>query len=172
MLLQESAEKMPKSAEVKYHLGTAHYLLGNEEPARAALEESVKATEPFSGIEDAKKLLALLLLDTAKAVDKKLLVLGLSAWAADLTQDPPTTPMPTIVSRYQAGANTAILVRRYNNLPQGVPSGGYGRNQISIHLHNFHSAPDSDGAARSKRWHIAAATRRSVPRRSARAFST
>ncbi len=67
VLLQESAEKLPKSAEVRYHLGTAHYLLGNEEPARAALEESVKATEPFSGIEDAKKLLALLLLDTAKA---------------------------------------------------------------------------------------------------------
>ena len=59
--------------------------------------------------------------------------------------DKPMTPMPTIVSRYQAGANTAILVRRFNNLPDGPPSGGFGRNEVSTHLHNFHSAPDSDG---------------------------
>jgi FtsP/CotA-like multicopper oxidase with cupredoxin domain len=63
----------------------------------------------------------------------------------DLSVDKPFTPMPTIVSRYQKGANTAIMVRRYNNLPTGVASGGYGKNSISIHLHNFHSAPDSDG---------------------------
>ena len=55
------------------------------------------------------------------------------------------TPMPTIVSRYQAGANTAVLVRRFNNLPTGAASGGFGKNQTSTHLHNFHSAPDSDG---------------------------
>lgn len=55
------------------------------------------------------------------------------------------TPMPTIVSRYQRGANTAILVRRFNNLPSGAPTGGFGKNQVTTHLHNFHSAPDSDG---------------------------
>ena len=38
-----------------------------------------------------------------------------------------------------------MLVRRFNNLPTGTPSGGFGKNQISTHLHNFHSAPDSDG---------------------------
>jgi FtsP/CotA-like multicopper oxidase with cupredoxin domain len=63
----------------------------------------------------------------------------------DLAVDKPMTPMPTIVSRYRAGSNTAMLVRRFNNLPTGTPSGGYGKNSISIHLHNFHSAPDSDG---------------------------
>jgi FtsP/CotA-like multicopper oxidase with cupredoxin domain len=70
---------------------------------------------------------------------------GANLGGADLSTDTPTTPMPTIVSRYQAGANTAILVRRFNNLPTGVPSGGFGKNSISTHLHNFHSAPDSDG---------------------------
>jgi FtsP/CotA-like multicopper oxidase with cupredoxin domain len=66
-------------------------------------------------------------------------------WGANLggslADDKPMMPMPTIVSRY----NTPILVRRFNNLPTGVPSGGFGKNSISIHLHNFHSAPDSDG---------------------------
>lgn len=70
---------------------------------------------------------------------------GANLGGADLATDKPMTPMPTIVSRYKAGANTAILVRRFNNLPTGTPSGGFGKNQISIHTHNFHSAPDSDG---------------------------
>lgn len=70
---------------------------------------------------------------------------GANLGGADLKIDRPMTPMPTIVSRYQAGVNRAILIRRFNNLPTGTPSGGFGRNQISIHLHNFHSAPDSDG---------------------------
>ena len=70
---------------------------------------------------------------------------GANLGGTDLSVDKPMTPLPTIVSRYQAGANTAILVRRFNNLPTGAPSGGFGKNQISTHLHNFHSAPDSDG---------------------------
>ena len=70
---------------------------------------------------------------------------GSNLGGANFATDQPMTPMPTIVSRYQAGANTAILVRRFNNLPTGAPSGGFGKNQISTHLHNFHSAPDSDG---------------------------
>lgn len=70
---------------------------------------------------------------------------GANLGGADLSVDKPMTPMPTIVSRYQAGANTAILVRRFNNLPTGAPSGGFGKNSISTHFHNFHSAPDSDG---------------------------
>lgn len=70
---------------------------------------------------------------------------GSNLGGANLSIDKPMTPMPTIVSRYQAGANTAILVRRFNNLPTGAPSGGFGKNSITTHLHNFHSAPDSDG---------------------------
>jgi FtsP/CotA-like multicopper oxidase with cupredoxin domain len=70
---------------------------------------------------------------------------GANLGGADMSVDRPMTPMPTIVSRYQAGENTAILVRRFNNLPTGAPSGRFGKNQISMHLHNFHSAPDSDG---------------------------
>ena len=70
---------------------------------------------------------------------------GANLGGSDLSTDKPMTPMPTIVSRYQAGANTAVLVRRFNNLPTGAASGGFGKNQTSTHLHNFHSAPDSDG---------------------------
>ena len=70
---------------------------------------------------------------------------GANLGGSDLGADKPMTPLPTIVSRYQSGANTAVLVRRFNNLPIGASSGGFGKNQISLHTHNFHSAPDSDG---------------------------
>jgi len=70
---------------------------------------------------------------------------GANLGGADLRADPPVTPLPTVISRTLAGKNTAILIRRFNQLPAGAPSGGYGMNSLSTHLHNFHSAPDSDG---------------------------
>ena len=65
-LLQESADKLPESSEVQYHLGIAHYLNGNEELARAALERAVGSGREFSGLDDARKHLAVL----GIAVDK------------------------------------------------------------------------------------------------------
>src|SRR6185369_8000256 len=70
---------------------------------------------------------------------------GANLASADLSLDKPMTPMPTIVSRYQARANPAILVRRFHNLRTGSPSGGCGSNSSSTHLHDYHAAPDSDG---------------------------
>lgn len=78
-----------------------------------------------------------------------MLPLQVNFWGANrggaLANDPAMTPMPTIVARYQAGTNTSMLIRRINELPQGAASGGFGKNSISIHTHNFHSGPDSDG---------------------------
>jgi FtsP/CotA-like multicopper oxidase with cupredoxin domain len=53
--------------------------------------------------------------------------------------DVATTPGPTIVTRY----GTPVVVRRFNEL--APDSTGFGRTEISTHLHNFHSGPDSDG---------------------------
>ena len=53
--------------------------------------------------------------------------------------DAAITPGPTIVSRY----GTPIVVRRFNEL--APDSSGFGRTEVSTHLHNFHSGPDSDG---------------------------
>jgi FtsP/CotA-like multicopper oxidase with cupredoxin domain len=48
-------------------------------------------------------------------------------------------PGPVIVSRY----GTPMVVRRFNEL--APDSTGIGRTEVSTHLHNFHSGPDSDG---------------------------
>jgi FtsP/CotA-like multicopper oxidase with cupredoxin domain len=66
---------------------------------------------------------------------------GFNLGGADLTADPPLSPGPVLVMRYLE----ATLVRRYNALPPAAQNGGFGVPEVSTHLHNFHSAPDSDG---------------------------
>lgn len=52
------------------------------------------------------------------------------------------SPGPTFRQEY----GKPIVVRIHNNLPAGYPGNdGFGIPQISTHLHNFHSAPESDG---------------------------
>jgi FtsP/CotA-like multicopper oxidase with cupredoxin domain len=55
--------------------------------------------------------------------------------------DVATFPAPTIVTNYQQ----PWVVRRFNELPTQSQNGGFGVPETSTHLHNFHSAPESDG---------------------------
>ncbi|HJP94641.1 MAG TPA: multicopper oxidase domain-containing protein [Pyrinomonadaceae bacterium] len=57
------------------------------------------------------------------------------------TSDVATFPAPTIVTHYQQ----PWLVRRFNELPTQDQNGGFGVPEVSTHLHNFHTAPESDG---------------------------
>jgi FtsP/CotA-like multicopper oxidase with cupredoxin domain len=66
---------------------------------------------------------------------------GFNKGGADLTADPPLSPGPVLILRHLHAA----LVRRYNDLPPAAQNGGFGVPEVSTHLHNFHSAPDSDG---------------------------
>ena len=52
------------------------------------------------------------------------------------------SPGPTFRARY----GEPIVVRIHNNLPPEYPGNdGFGIPQITTHLHNFHTAPESDG---------------------------
>jgi len=66
-LLQESAGKLPESAEIQYHLGMAHSMMGEEGPARAALQRAVQLNQDFPGKGNAGQRLALLAIDPATA---------------------------------------------------------------------------------------------------------
>ncbi|HVS80352.1 MAG TPA: multicopper oxidase domain-containing protein [Pyrinomonadaceae bacterium] len=57
------------------------------------------------------------------------------------SSDVGTFPAPTIVTHYQQ----PWVVRRYNELPPQSQNGGFGVPEMSTHLHNMHSAPESDG---------------------------
>jgi Tfp pilus assembly protein PilF len=59
-LLQESASNLPADADTQFHLGMSEYMMGHEEPARVALERSLKLSPAFRGRDEAKARLAVL----------------------------------------------------------------------------------------------------------------
>jgi len=67
---------------------------------------------------------------------------GFNQGGADLTADPAMSPGPVLVMRY----GSPVLIRRFNALPPPEQNGGFGVPDVSTHLHNFHSGPESDGA--------------------------
>ena len=66
-LLQESAGKLPDLPEIQFHVGMAHYMLGEEEPARLALQKAVDAAADFPGKDEARQRLALLAIQVGAA---------------------------------------------------------------------------------------------------------
>ena len=67
-LLDEAATALPAEPEVQFHLGMTHYMMGEEEPARLALQPAVESPRDFPGKEEAGRRLALLAMD-AKTAD-------------------------------------------------------------------------------------------------------
>jgi tetratricopeptide (TPR) repeat protein len=66
-LLQESAGKLPDQSEIQFHVGMAHYMLGQEEPARVALQKAADAKADFRGKEEAHRRLGILRINAATA---------------------------------------------------------------------------------------------------------
>jgi tetratricopeptide (TPR) repeat protein len=73
-LLQESAEKMPASAEIQFHLGLTHYMMGEEGPARIALQRALQNKE-FPSKDEAERRLNVLAIDVQTADSKAIGVL-------------------------------------------------------------------------------------------------
>lgn len=69
-LLKESADRLPTEAEVIFHLGVTHYMLGEEDSARIALQRALQLNTTFPGNEEAKRRLAVLSID-ARSADAK-----------------------------------------------------------------------------------------------------
>ena len=66
-LLQEGAGNMSDRPEVQFHLGMAHYMMGEEEPARLALQKAADADKDFPDKDEARRRLALLALPVGTA---------------------------------------------------------------------------------------------------------
>ena len=66
-LLQESAGKIGERADVQLHLGLTYYMLGEEGPARAALQRAEELDKDVTGHEEADRCLAILAIDPTSA---------------------------------------------------------------------------------------------------------
>jgi len=65
--LQDAADKLPDSADVHFHVGMNLSMLGEEEPARTALERALQLDPNFASKDQASERLALLKLDLTAA---------------------------------------------------------------------------------------------------------
>ncbi len=83
---QESAAKLPADTEIQFHLGMAHYMMGEEEPARLALELAIQPGKDFPEKAEAPRRLALLALD-AKTANAAVLA-DLEQWLQKTPNDP------------------------------------------------------------------------------------
>ena len=59
-LLQDSASMSPSIPEIQFHLGKAHYMMGQTEPAKLAFQRALSSPDSFEGKEEAQRHLALL----------------------------------------------------------------------------------------------------------------
>lgn len=66
-ILEESAAKLSNDPEIQYHLGMAHYMLVEEEPARQALELAVQSSKDFAAKEEARRRMKVLSIDPRTA---------------------------------------------------------------------------------------------------------
>ncbi len=62
--LQQAAAGLPSNAEVQFHLGMTHYMLGDERSAEAALSQAVQATNDFPWKAEARQSLATMSIDS------------------------------------------------------------------------------------------------------------
>lgn len=62
-VLQESAMRLPEEPEVQFHLGTASYLLGDEQRARVAFDRALALSGSFAAAGEARERLAIIALD-------------------------------------------------------------------------------------------------------------
>lgn len=82
-LLQEGAGKLPDRPELQFHLGMAHYMLGDEVSARVAMQKSVDSALNFAGKDEARQRLGLLAMDAGTAGARTELQDFLRRWPND-----------------------------------------------------------------------------------------
>jgi tetratricopeptide (TPR) repeat protein len=66
-LLQDGAAKLPTLPEIQFHLGMTYYMLGEEGPARDALQRAVDAPADFPAKDQARRRLTLLAIPAGTA---------------------------------------------------------------------------------------------------------
>lgn len=105
-LLEESIDKLAGTPEIQFHLGMTHYMMGEEESARLALQRAVQSGTEFDGLDQARKSLAVLETDAAHASPEARA--ALEAAAAERTDDPVVLARLATVYEHAGNIDRAI----------------------------------------------------------------
>ena len=121
-LLTESAAKLPDSAEVMFHLGMTHYMMGNEESARDALQHALQLDSHFPGSDEARQRLSILAIDPSSAGA------GNAASLEKTLTEHPDDPivLARLAASYTAAGTVDKAITTYRNAleknPKNVPA--------------------------------------------------
>ncbi|HLH54503.1 MAG TPA: tetratricopeptide repeat protein, partial [Verrucomicrobiae bacterium] len=106
-IIEESAAKLHDDPEIQYHLGMAHYMLGDEDPARAALQRAVQNPKSFDAKADAERRLAVLAWDVRTAGSAA--IADLNAFLKSNPSDPVALCRLGILQERAGATNEAVL---------------------------------------------------------------
>jgi len=113
--LEASAGKQPDSPAIQFHLGMTHYMLGEEGPARLALEKAVGAD--FPNRDEARRRLAVLAIDpgTADAAAQR----DLESYLRERPDDPAALMRLAEIQERQGALDQAL--KTYEKVVDGNP---------------------------------------------------
>ncbi|HSU55328.1 MAG TPA: tetratricopeptide repeat protein [Candidatus Dormibacteraeota bacterium] len=116
-LLAESARMLPNEAEIQFHLGMTHYMLGEEALAKAALQAAADSDKQFPGKENIAGCLEILALDAAKATPEVVATLQ--------KKTNPGAEDPVVLNRlaliYETNGDFTNAVLAYERITKIVP---------------------------------------------------
>jgi tetratricopeptide (TPR) repeat protein len=116
--LEESAGKLPTAADVQFHLGLTHYMMGEETPARLALQNALQLGHDFSGRNEAEQCLSVLAIDphTAGSAARAILEKAL----ADRPGDPAALARLAVI--YERAGAVDQAIGAYRAVEQANPA--------------------------------------------------
>lgn len=103
-LFQESADKLPDSADIQFHLGMAHYMMGHEAEARSTLQHALELDKNTADADEIKLRLSVLTMDVGAAGARAALEKAL----ANQKDDPIVLTRLAAVYKREGAADKAI----------------------------------------------------------------
>lgn len=108
-LIIDAAEELGQNPEVQYHLGMAYLMMGQEAPAKIALNEAVKSEATFEGKEAAKGFLRIL--ELPKDAPSPEILRALEARRAEMPTD--VAALTRLAAAYAASASPQKAIEAY-----------------------------------------------------------
>jgi tetratricopeptide (TPR) repeat protein len=127
-LLQESAAKLPNIPEIQFHLGMTYYMLGEEGPARDALQKAVDAPADFRAKDQARRRLALLAIPAGTA--NETVRTELENYLRESPNDPVALTRLAEVQQREGAVDQAV--KTYEKVVADNPSYGPATRQLAL----------------------------------------
>lgn len=150
-LLSENETKLSDNADARFHLGSAHYMMGNEASARSEFEKALALDAKFAGADIARQSLAILNLDVTKAPETVRPMLE----AAVARRPDDAVALSRLAALHEKSGRSDLAMEAYSTLLKSNP----GNVNVALSLIRLHRGNKEFGKALE----LAKATRQLAP---------